>query len=141
MKPQSIGRVLGTGLRIAGRMAGQRIAARAGSASSLQAAAAQVEQTRQATREAGRAAGETTRGVVRGVGGFMRPFSRVGGILWLEVTGFFFLLFAAIFATASWRTRPVTFHGPFDKPFLISAAMMALFFYLGVTSFLSAHRK
>jgi hypothetical protein len=75
------------------------------------------------------------------VGGFLRPFRRVGGILWLEVTGAFFLLFALVFGAAMYRTRPLHLDGPYAKPFLVSAAMMLVFLYLGVTSFLSARRK
>jgi len=125
MKPQTIGRALGVGLRVAGRVAGQRLA-NPGPGSG-----------HPATRTAGRAAGRAA----RGVGGFLRPFSRVGGILWLEVTGCFFLLFALVFGTASFRLRPATLHGPFDKAFFASAALMLLFAYLGASSFLRARRK
>ena len=138
MKPQSIGRALGIGLRVAGRIAGQRLAGGAQAAASQHATAtASAVQS----RSAGQAAGKTTRGVAHGIGGFLRPFRRVGGILWLEVTGVFFFLFALVFGTAVYRTRPLHFHGPYDKAFLISAAMMLVFLYLGVTSFLSARRK
>jgi len=113
-------------------MAGQRMAA-AGHASPADRRAAGAE----ATRTAGRAAGK----VARGVGGFLRPFGRVGGILWLEVTGVFFLLFALVFATALYRLRPASLHGPYDKTFLASAALLALFAYLGASSFVRARRK
>jgi hypothetical protein len=75
------------------------------------------------------------------VGGFFRPLRRVGGILWLEVTGVFFCLFALVFGTAMWRVRPASLHGPYHKPFLTTAAMMMVFLYLGVTSFLKARSK
>jgi hypothetical protein len=140
MKPQSIGRALGIGFRVAGRMASQRIAAGAQTAAGQQATAAATASTAQ-PRSAGQAAGKTTRGVAHGVGGFLRPFRRVGGILWLEVTGVFFLLFALVFATALYRTRPLHLHGPYDKAFVVSAVMVLVFLYLGVTSFLSARRK
>lgn len=139
MKPETIGRALGIGLRVAGRMAGQRVAA------SAQAAAAQPTQSAAdaaaQSRAAGQAAGKASRGVVRGVGGFLRPFGRVGGILWLEVTGAFFFLFALVFAAAMYRTRPAHLIGPFDKPFLASGVMMLVFVYLGITSFLRAGRR
>ena len=63
MKPETIGRVLGTGMRVAGRMAGQRLSG---------------------STQAGAAAGAAHRGpaqapvgkrLARGVGGFLRPFS------------------------------------------------------------------
>src|SRR5271157_5027415 len=98
MKPHSIGRTLGIGLRVAGRIAGQRVKAGA------EAAAAQADASAPPSsaplppnvdaaakgRSAGQAAVRGTKGLARGVGGFLRPFRRVGGILWLEVTGAFF---------------------------------------------------
>jgi len=132
MKPQTIGRALGVGLRVAGRVAGERMAAAGqGSATSRADAGAAV------TRTAGRTAGK----VARGVGGFLRPFGRVGGILWLEVTGVFFFLFALVFATAMYRLRPLSWHGPYDRTFLASVALLAVFTYLGTSSFLRARRK
>jgi len=133
MKPQTIGRVLGTGLRVAGRMAGQRIAAGAQAATAESPVQAGVRQVKTAAK--------SSRNVGRGLSGFFRPFTRVGGILWLEVTGFFFLLFAAVFATAAWRHHPAHIYGPYGKPFLASAALFLIFAYLGATSFLSARRK
>ena len=143
MKPQTIGRALGIGLRVAGRMAGQRIAGSAPATASTASQPTSAAATASAAqpRNTGQVAGKTTRGVAHGVGGFLRPFRRVGGILWLEVTGVFFLLFALVFATALFRTRPLHLHGPYDKTFVVSAVMMLVFLYLGVTSFLSARRK
>jgi hypothetical protein len=139
MKPETIGRALGIGLRVAGRMAGQRLAGTQAAAS--QSAGATVTAPAAQTRISRQTAGKTTRGVVHGVGGFLRPFRRVGGILWLEVTGVFFFLFMLVFGAAMFRTRPAHLHGPYDKAFLVSAVMMLVFLYLGVTSFLSARRK
>jgi hypothetical protein len=137
MKPQSIGRALGIGVRVAGRIAGQSLASANANGPGQPGTGTGVAQT----RAAGQAAGKATRGVARGVGGFLRPFGRVGGILWLEVTGVFFALFALVFGLAAWRTRPVTWHGPFDKPFVASAGLVCLFVYLSVSSFLRAGRK
>lgn len=136
MKPQSIGRALGIGLRVAGRMASQRLAGSA-QASASQPANASAAQS----RSSGQAAGKTARGVAHGIGGFLRPFRRVGGILWLEVTGAFFFLFALVFGAAMYRTRPIHLHGPYDKAFLASTVMTLVFLYLGITSFLSARRR
>jgi len=119
MKPLKLGRILGTGLRVAGRIAGQRIAA-----------GAQVQ-----------AAGPAASNLARGVGCFLRPFRRVGGIVWLEVTGVFFLLFVPVFAQALWSTRNSYAHGPGHQKFLVSAAMTAVFLYLGLSSFWRARRR
>jgi hypothetical protein len=139
MKPETIGRALGIGLRVAGRVAGQRIAgnAQAGSSQPAQQSAAAASQP----RNRGQSANQVSRSAARGVGGFFRPLRRVGGILWLEVTGVFFCLFALVFGTAMWRVRPASLHGPYHKPFLTTAAMMMVFLYLGVTSFLKARSK
>jgi len=107
-------------------MAGQRLAAPGG-----------ARPVHPPLRTAGRAAGRVT----RGVGFFLRPFGRVGGIVWLEVTGVFFGLFALVFAAAAYRTRPAGLHGPYDHKFLASAVLTALFAYLGASSFLRAGRK
>ncbi len=145
MKPQTIGRVLGIGVRVAGRMAGQRLAATPVSETRPAAPAhATVVQGAPkpaagvaATRRAGVAAGA----VGRGVGGFLRPFRRVGNIVFLEVVGVFFLLFAAGFGTWAWRLRAQAAHGPEHAKFLAYAAMTLVFLYLGVSSFWRARRR
>ena len=136
MKPHSIGRTLGIGLRVAGRIIGQRAAAGAQAAASVSA-----RQPTAGPAVQNRAAGQVARGVARGMSGFLRPFRRVGGILWLEVTGVFFFLFVLVFGMALWRTRPNHLDGPYDKTFLASAALLLVFLYLGVSSFWRARRK
>jgi hypothetical protein len=79
--------------------------------------------------------------VARGVGGFLRPFRRVGGVLWLEVTGAFFFVFALAAGLSLWRTRPSQFNGPYDKNFLAAAVILVVFFYLGASSFWRARRR
>ncbi|HEV2485546.1 MAG TPA: hypothetical protein VGT08_08435 [Terracidiphilus sp.] len=143
MRPQTIGRVLGTGLRVAGRMAGERLAATAQSAASQQAqpqaqplanAAVRVQAAKRVTAQA---SGD----VARGVGGFLRPFRRVGSIIWLEVTGVFFLLPVIVFTPNLWRMRGSWAHGPDHRMFLITAMVVAVFLYLGVSSFWRARRR
>jgi hypothetical protein len=139
MKPQTIGRALGIGLRVAGKIAGQRMAGRAdGGPASAPGAVADAGVR---GRAVGQQAGRTSRGIAAGLGGFLRPFRRVGGILWLEVMGGFFLLPVAVFAPTLWRTRPASLHGPWDKTFLFSALVMAVFFYLSVSSFWRARKR
>jgi len=85
----------------------------------------------------GRVAAETGRNVSKGIGGFLRPFRRVGGIVWLEATGTFFLLFAALFALRLWQNWSGI--GRVSRDFTIGAALV--FLYLGVSSFWRARRK
>jgi hypothetical protein len=64
----------------------------------------------------------------------------VGGLLWLEVTGVFFSLFAVVFARALWLYRASYAHGPDHQKFLVSAPLLLLFLYLSVSSFWRARR-
>lgn len=89
----------------------------------------------------GRVAGQTTRGVARGLGGFFRPFRSVGGKIWLEVTGVFFLLPVLVFSPVLWRTRASWQQGPDHRTFLSAAIIIAIFLYLGVSSFWRARRR
>jgi hypothetical protein len=131
MKPQTIGRTLGIGLRVAGRMAGQKLAGQP-----------------VANRVAGRVsepvpvqAGEVKRALAAGVEGLLRPFRRVGGILWLEITGAFFLLPVVAFAPTAWRTRLSWMHGPDHRTFWAAVVVVTVFLYLGVTSFWRARKR
>jgi len=147
MKPYKIGRVVGMGLRVAGKIAGEQMAARVNApagASAPRQAAGPVIQGRtaaQVTGEAAKVAGQATRSVARGVGGFLRPFSRVGGIIWLEVTGVFFLLPVIVFAPNLWKMRASWASGPDHRTFLVTAGVVAVFLYLGVSSFWRARKK
>jgi hypothetical protein len=149
MKPHSIGRTLGIGLRVAGRIAGQRVAAGAQAADSAPAVGESSDRVaRRATagasaqkRAVGQATGQVTWNVARGVGGFLRPFQRVGGIVWLEVTGVFFFLPVIVFAPSLWRIRASWLHGPDHRTFLVTAGIVLVFFYLSVSSFWRARRK
>jgi len=139
MKPEKFGRVLGTGMRVAGRIAGQRIAG------STQPAVSQPQGAGLPARAVGqnvaRATVQTSRGVARGIGGFLRPFGRVGGILWLEVTGVFFFLFALVFVRSLWIHKESWAQGPDHQKFLGSAALLLLFLYLAISSFWRARRR
>ena len=64
-----------------------------------------------------------------------------GGILWLEVTGVFYLLPVLVFTPTLWRTRSSFAHGPDHRTFVASAIVIVIFFYLGVSSFWRARRK
>ncbi|MFC5861295.1 hypothetical protein ACFPT7_03225 [Acidicapsa dinghuensis] len=146
MKPEEMGKRLGIGVRVAGRIAQQRAAASAQAKShavpNAPGPASQPAIYSPAnSRKNGRAAGAATRNLGRGIGGFLRPFGRVGGILWLEVTGFFFGLFGLYFAIDIWRTRLSYAAGPQHTHFLIAVGMTVVFCYLCVSAFWRAQRK
>jgi hypothetical protein len=102
---------------------------------------AAAERAAQTAAQASRVAAQTSRGVSQGLGGMLRPFRRVGGILWLEITGAFFLLPAVVFAPTVWRTRASWAAGPDHRTFLASAVVVTVFLYLGVSSFWRARRR
>jgi hypothetical protein len=150
MYPRNIGRALGFGVRIFGRIAGQRLGGPVQSAASapqvdipsvtaqsVVAGSSLVSQAYPTSRAAASAVAQTGRNVSRGIGGFLRPFRRVGGIVWLEVTGSFFLLFAAVFVLRLWQNWSGI--GNVSKDFSIGAAIV--FLYLGVSSFWRARRR
>jgi|SRR5690242_21898967 hypothetical protein len=67
---------------------------------------------------------------------------RVLHLLWLEITGFFFLAFAAIGAIALVNEYPKYQAGKIGPGKLVAAAcFLVLFAYFGVTSFLRVRRK
>jgi hypothetical protein len=154
MNANDFGKRLGIGVRVAARVAQQQARQRAEASAAQQQSppqanprgvveppsqrfipnAAEIRQAKQKTHKITRAAG-------RGIGGFLRPFSRVGGILWLEVTGFFFGMFTVLFATYLWRNRVGFAAGPQHSRFLFVAGLTAVFAYLTVSSFWRAKRK
>jgi hypothetical protein len=147
-----IGRALGIGVRVAGRIAGQQMIPRASPAASPPSSGApaasfsaaegrsstQIAQSRSAGQSGVRFATQAG-GVRRGIAGFLQPFRRVGGIVWLEVTGFFFLLFAALFVFRLWQNWATLARQPLERNIVIG--VVALFVYLGVTAFWRAHRR
>lgn len=142
MRPQTVGRVLGVGLRIAGRMAGQRLAGSGSAAAPVTVAEVGGPATsRVSARHAGQATRAVSGGLARGVGGFLKPFRRVGGIVMLEVTGLFFFLFVLVFGNWAWKMRAQYAHGPEHVRFLVYAGMCLLFLYLSLSSFWRARRR
>lgn len=140
MRPENIGRVLGIGVRVAGRVAGQRLASSEPPASAP-AASTQSNQTSVDAASRARAAGQASASLGRGLAGFLKPFRRVGGALWLEVTGVFFFLPVLVFGPTMWRTRMSFFHGPDHRTFIASTIVVVLFLYLSITSFYRARRR
>ena len=140
MRPQTIGRAFGIGLRVAGRIATQRLGGAAETAQARGPAGSQA-QVGAAVQAGGQAGVRAGRGIVQGMGGFLRPFRRVGGILWLEVTGVFFLLPVLVFGPTAWRTRMSWAQGPDHRTFVVSLIVAAIFLYLGVSSFWRARRR
>jgi hypothetical protein len=158
MNPNEFGKKLGIGVRVAGRIAQQRAEEAARRKAHAQAAEnagqgfvvpmpqpsprpAPAPDYKEKVREIGTNSHKLTRAAGRGMGGFLRPFGRVGGILWLEVTGFFFGLFGLYFAQDIFRTRLSWIAGPQHSRFLMAVALTAIFGYLSVSAFWRARRR
>ena len=71
----------------------------------------------------------------------LRPFRRVGGILWLEVTGVFFLLPVIVFAPTLWRASAAYSHTSDHRTFWATVIVVTVFLYLSLTSFWRARRR
>lgn len=136
MRPEKLGRVLGVGVRVAGRMAGERLTGQqAGPVqpSTIVRAPVAAPVNPAPARKSGTLA--------RGVGGFFKPFRRVGGIVFLEVVGVFFLLFVLVFGQMAWRDRTSYASGPDHGRFLMAAGLMLVFLYLSASSFWRARKR
>ena len=143
MRPLTIGRALGIGVRVAGRVVGQQLAqsAEPAAASPQPQSAAQPVRNTPVQPDRVQQARAQTANVASGVGGFLRPFGRVGRVLWLEVMGAFFLLPVVAFTPNLWRMRANWAHGPEHNMFLLTAGIVLLFLYLGVSSFWRARKR
>ncbi len=150
MRPGSLGRALGIGVRLAT----QRVVPpsspatpptpeqqRAGSDRRIRAGEALGKQARTGVRGAVQGAG----GVARGGRNFGRavwnPFAQAGSILWLEITGMFFALFALLFGQHLYSIRSAWQFGPEHGHFLAYAAFAGIFLYFAFSSFAKARRR
>ena len=96
------------------------------------------------SRVVGRNAGQNrwTRATYRGASSFLGSVGRVVGVLWHEVTGFFFFVFGAILAIAAVREYRHHMAGQYGLGRPILAGILALMFlYFAVGSFRRASRK
>ena len=98
------------------------------------------------TAQAARSVQQTSAGVKRGSKRFGQavwtPLVKVSGVLWLEVTGCFFALFAVFAAVELWRRRgDLHAAGAPRQHLAFAAAMFLVFGYFTVSSFVKAHRR
>ncbi len=148
-----MGRALGIGVRVASNMVRQRVA---------QAAAAQPTPVTAATRRPPEPAAPprapvppTVQGPVPGPSktanakrgakafgqAFLGPFTHAGSILWLEITGLFFALFALFFVQSVYRVRNDWRQGPEHAHLLLYSVLAVGFGWFSVSSFVRAYRK
>lgn len=72
---------------------------------------------------------------------FWKRLAHAGRMLWHEVTGVFFALFAVFFAQGMWRVHQAYRQGAEHQHFMLYLAMTVLFTYFSVTAFLTSRRK
>jgi hypothetical protein len=133
MEPKKVGRTLGIGVRVASNMLRQRVeqAAQA-SASRPPAPPSPPLSTRVVTAKRGaKAFGQA----------FLGPFTHAGKVLWLEITGLFFALFALFFAQSVYRVRGAWRQGPEHTHLLLYCALAAGFAWFSFSSFARAYRR
>jgi hypothetical protein len=133
MEPKKVGRTLGIGVRVASNMVRQRVEqASQNSASRPAAQPAPPLSTRVVTAKRGaKAFGQA----------FLGPFTHAGKVLWLEITGLFFALFALFFAQSVYRVRAAWRQGPEHSHLLLYCALAAGFAWFSFSSFARAYRK
>jgi hypothetical protein len=153
------GRVLGIGTRLAAKtlveavdaaMAPNPSAAKAGmpgtTPTRAEAAGAQAaQQVRQTASQVKRTGGGLKEGGRRFGEAVGEPLVRLGGVLWLELTGVFFGIFALFAGSAMWKQRgslhaASTNHDAYTH-FLLLGGMTLVFGYFFVSSFVKAHLR
>lgn len=144
MEPKKVGRTLGIGVRVASNMLRERVerasAAHSGPAEAANGRPAAPPQPRASIKLNSKVAG-AKRGAKAFGQAFLGPFTHAGSILWLEITGLFFALFALFFVQSVYRVRTHWAQGPEHAHLLLYAALAVGFAWFSVSSFLRAYRK
>jgi hypothetical protein len=104
--------------------------------------AEQATRTTAQVRQTGRGLKEGSRQFRKAAWG---PVVKLSGVLWLELTGVFFGIFAIFAANGAWKMRGALHeaagnHDAYVR-FVLSVAMAAIFGYFCVSSFVRANRR
>src|ERR1700742_379336 len=144
MEPKKVGRTLGIGVRVASNMLRDRVekatAAPSGSLERENGRPAAPPPPRASIRMDSRLTG-AKQGAKAFGRAFLGPFTHAGSILWLEITGLFFALFALFFVQSVYRIRGSWWRGPEHGHLLLYAALAVGFAWFSVSSFIRAYRK
>jgi hypothetical protein len=144
MEPKKVGRTLGIGVRVASNMLRERVERAAASspatstsengpppASTFKRSAVPMNSRVKNAKRGAKAFGQALLG----------PFTHAGSVLWLEITGLFFALFALFFVQSIYRVRTAWREGPEHTHLLLYVAMAFIFAWFSVSSFARAYRK
>jgi hypothetical protein len=147
MEPKKVGRVLGIGVRVASKMVRERVT-QAAEASPAPATASIPRPADPPPRPPVPApmpgpskSAAAKRGAKAFGQAFLGPFTHAGSILWLEITGLFFALFALFFVQGVYRVRSAWRQGPEHTHLLLYCALAVGFGWFSVSSFTRAYRK
>jgi hypothetical protein len=144
MEPKKVGRTLGIGVRVASNMVRERVE-RAAAAHSVPVEAENGPPATPAPSRPGIKIDSKVAGVKRGAKAFgqafLGPFTHAGSVLWLEITGMFFALFALFFVQNVYRVRGSWRHGPEHTHLLLYVILAIGFAWFSFSSFMRAYRK
>ncbi len=148
MRPGKVGRALGIGARLLAQRVQPPPPAPLTPEQQAAASSQRVTRGQQAgqhartfAKTATRNAGERASTLGKAGRTLWNPFAHAGSILWLEITGLFFLLFAVLFAEHMWMIHGAYRSGPEHQHFLMYAVCCVLFVWFSFTSFARAHRR
>jgi hypothetical protein len=137
MEPNTVGRKFGIGVRVASKMVLDRAARSSPPSPAAQGASSQPPLS-QVYAQRGKAVASGAR---RFGGAIWTPFAHASGIIWLQITGLFFSLFAIVFASNAYKLRQDWAAGPGHARFLTYCAVTLLFAWFACSSFYRAGKK
>ena len=140
MEPNTVGKKLGVGVRVASKMLMERASQGAPEPAATSDAGPQrpPAASHQVYAARGKAVAKGSRKFGEAV---WRPFVHASGVLWLEVTGLFFGIFTLFFATNAYKLRQEWKIGPDHQRFVVYTVVTLIFAYFTFSSFYRARRK
>jgi hypothetical protein len=146
MEPKKVGRTLGIGVRVASNMLRERVE-RAAATHPGPAVAGNDRPPAAPPRPGvpGKNVSDRVATAKQGAKAFgqaiLGPFTHAGSVLWLEITGLFFALFALFFVQSVYRVRTAWSHGPEHTHLLLYVLLAVAFAWFSFSSFLRAYRR
>jgi hypothetical protein len=144
MEPKKVGRTLGIGVRVASNMLRERVE-RAAAASPATSTAGNGPPPASTSGRSVAPMSSRVKTAKRGAKAFgqalLGPFTHAGSVLWLEITGLFFALFAVFFVQSVYRVHTAWRQGPEHTHLLLYGALAFVFAWFSVSSFARAYRR
>jgi hypothetical protein len=140
MEPNTLGRKFGIGIRIASKKLLDRAAQGSppSPAADVSRPAHQAMPQSQVYAARGKAVAKGSRKFGEAL---WKPFAHASSVLWLEVTGLFFGIFALFFGVNTYKLRYEWAVGPDHQRFLVYTVVTLIFGYFTFSSFYRARKK